>query len=99
MENSEILQQKMSNIDRGAYWCRILGTAFFVYGIVVLVLAGVSLLPLLSPRADNWIEVLQSAAKIVWGSVAYFVAAWLCRRASDAFQSIAALIRELGEIV
>jgi len=99
MENTEILQQKMSNIDRGAYWCRILGTVFFVYGIVVLCIAGLPLLKLLSSGAHSGIEVVQSVAKIATGSVGYFVAAWLCRRASDAFESIAALIREMGEIV
>ncbi len=99
MENNEILQQKMSNIDRGAYWCRVLGIVFFVYGVVVLVLAGLPLLKLLGSGASGWVEVAQSSAKIAFGAVSYFVAAWLCRRASDAFESIAALIREMNEIV
>lgn len=97
MENSEILQKNMSNIDRGAYWCRILGTIFFVMGIVVLCLAGLPLLKMLG--TGSWVEVLRSAANIALGSVQYFILAWLARRAADAFQSIAALIREMNEIV
>ena len=99
MENTELLQSKMANIDRGAYWCRVLGIVFLVIGIVVLVLAGVSLLQLQRAPGGQLTDALVTAGKIAWGSVTYFILAWLAHRASDAFESIAALIRELGEIV
>lgn len=98
MDNSELLQKKMTRIDRGAFWCRALGIYFMVAGIVVLVLAGISLLQLLS-HAHEPGETFVGALKIAAGALTYFVAAWLSYRASDAFESIAALIREMREIV
>ncbi len=99
MENTEILQKNMSNIDRGAYWCRVLGTTLFVFGIVILCISGLPLLKLLGPGDATLTEVVPGCAKIAGGSVSYFIMAWLARRAGDAFESIAALIREMNEIV
>ncbi len=98
MENTEILQKNLSNIDRGAYWCRVLGTTLFVFGIVILCISGLPLLKLLGGTAQ-WTDVLTSCAKIAGGSISYFIMAWLARRAGEAFESIAALIREMNEIV
>ncbi len=99
MENTEILQQKLSSIDRGAQWCRILGIVLLVFGILALVAAGVTFGTNVGLRGATVSEGLGLSFSIVGESITQFIMAWLAYRASDAFASIAALIREMGEIV
>lgn len=98
MENTETLQGKLGNLEQGARWFQVLSVFLLVVGIVAVVGGGLKLLWLLRPERE-WVDVLMQASSTAFNGVIYFMLAWIARRAGDAFTSIAALIRELGEIV
>jgi drug/metabolite transporter (DMT)-like permease len=95
---AESLQGRLGNLEQGARWFQVLGVVLVVLGIVGVVGGGLKLLLLLQP-GSQWAEVLVGAASTASDGVIYLVLGWFARRAGDAFTSIVAVIRELGEIV
>ena len=98
MEDNELLESRLGNISQGALGFRALGVFFLVIGIVVIVLSGVQLLPVFRTEM-SWMEGLKDVLGQVLQGVSYLALSWLSRRASDAFDSVGALIREMREIV
>ena len=94
----DALQAKLTNIEQAARWFQVLGIVLLVIGCVGLGGGALNLLRLL-PEDANWVDVLNRVWSAVFGSLHYFLLAWVARRAADAFHAIAALIREMGEIV
>lgn len=93
MDNSELLQVKLASVGRGAKAFAVLQVVFIVIGVLLGVAAGLKLL-----SAGSW-QTWNDAAQAVSSSAGYLLIAWLCGRAADAFEAIAALIREMAEIV
>ena len=94
----DALQAKLGNIQQAARWFQVLGIVLLVIGCVGLFGGTIKLLNLLPENAD-WGDVLSGVWSTVFDSLHYFLFAWIARRAADAFHAIAALIREMGEIV
>jgi hypothetical protein len=98
MDNAEVLHTKLGDIERGARWFHVLAVVLVVFGCIGVGGGALKLLRLL--RDDSvWTAVLSGAWTTAFGALPYFLLAWLARRAADAFTTIAALIREIGEIV
>jgi hypothetical protein len=95
-ETAPNLEQNLSNLQRGARGFRVLSLVLTVIGVLLLGAGGLKLLRLL--REIEW-SVLADALQTASGCLIYFLLAWLARRAADAFVSISALIKEIGEIV
>lgn len=90
------LEGNLSNLQDGSKAFRILAVVLTVLGFLVLGAGGLKLLRLL--RGIE-MAVIADAVQTASGGLIYFLLAWFARRASDAFDSVAALIGELGEIV
>lgn len=99
MENTQLLESKLADINQGAHWFRVIGTVLKVFGILMIVLGGIKLLPLLKPETAEVWPILAGATSTASAAIGYWIMSWLATRAGDAFEAIAALIRELGEIV
>ncbi len=99
MENSQLLETKLNDISQGANGFRVISIVLMVFGILMIVVGGLKLLPLLGPRAGEYGPVLGDAAGTASSAIGYWIMSWLARRAGDAFEAIAALIREMQEIV
>ena len=97
MSTEQTLQGKLQNIERGARGFRVLSIVCVVLGCVALLPAALELRHLLEGVAMT--EVLSNLVQRTLGAVQLFVFAWLSSRVSDAFESIAGLIAEIGEIV
>jgi hypothetical protein len=98
MNDDRLLRDKLGSIEQGARWFHVLAVVLLVIGCVALGGGALQLLGLLGARSD-WTRILSHVWSAAFGALHYFILAWLARRAADAFTSIAALIRELGEIV
>jgi hypothetical protein len=99
MENTQLLEAKLDNLNKGAHWFKVIGIVLTVFGGLMILAGGLKLLPLLGPRAGEVGPVLADALSTASAAVGYWIMAWLAWRAGDAFEAISALIRELGEIV
>ena len=97
MHDSQFLQAKLGVIEQGSRWFEVIGVVLLVVGFLVLGAGGLKLLRLLGDF--NWSYLASDLFAAIVGSVNFFALAWVARRAADAFAAIAALIRELGEIV
>jgi cation transporter-like permease len=95
-DRSPRLEGNLTNLQDGASAFRVLAIVLTVIGAVLLGAGALKLLPLL--RDMSW-TVVASALETAGSSIIYFLLAYLARRASVAFDAIAALIGELGEIV
>lgn len=97
MNTEQTLQGKLKNVEQGAQGFRVLSVVCLVLAAVALIPAVLELRHLLDGVAVT--EVLANVVQRTMGAVQLVVFAWLARRASDAFQAIAGLIAEIGEIV
>ena len=93
VDNSRVLQTKLASVSRGAKGFVVIQIVFIVIGIVLGVSGGVRLL-----NSNGW-EDWSHAAEAASSAAGYLFIAWLAGRAADAFDAIAALIREMAEIV
>lgn len=95
-DHSSRLEGNLTNLQDGSKAFRVLAVVLTVLGFLVLGAGGLKLLRLLR-GVDG--SVIADAVQTASGGLIYFLLAWFARRASDAFDAIAALIGELGEIV
>ena len=95
-DRSSRLEGNLTNLQDGSKAFRVLAVVLTVIGFVLLGAGGLKLLRLL--RSMDW-SVAADALQTASGCLIYFLLAWFARRASDAFDAIAALVAELGEIV
>lgn len=99
MENTELLNSKLELIDRGSHWFRVVGIFLVVWGILSLVATGLRLLPLLGGRELDLVELAKDTFSGAGTGVMYLALSYMSFRAQDAFQAIAALIRENEGII
>jgi len=95
-DRSSRLEGNLTHLQDGASAFRVLAIVLTVIGAVLVGAGGLKLLPLL--RDVSW-NVVAGALQTAASAIIYFLLAYLARRASVAFDAIAALIGELGEIV
>jgi hypothetical protein len=95
-QRSSSLEGNLSNLQDGSRAFRVLAVVLTVIGFVVLGAGGLKLLRLLRGIEG---AVIADAVQTASGCLIYFLLAWFARRTSEAFDAIAALIGEMGEIV
>lgn len=93
MDESKLLNDKLGSVVRGGQAFVVLQVVFIVLGVLLAVASGLKVL-----SAQDW-DGWRAAAETASSSAGYLVIAWLARRAADAFEAVAALIREMAEIV
>lgn len=96
MDNTAQMEANLDNIKRGAIGFRVVGTVAVVLGLILVAVAVLRLVPLMDAGAGT---MMASLLENMGGVLNYFLVGWLAHRASDAFEAVAALIREMGEIV
>ncbi len=94
---SDSLDARLTEIHEGSRWFQIVGVVLLVLGTLALGGSALKLMRLLGPSPFG--EVFGDVAPTVAGGIAYLVLSSLAFRAAGAFTTIAALIREIGEIV
>ena len=97
MQDSQFLHAKLGTIEQGSRWFEVIGVVLLVVGFLVLGAGGLKLLRLLGDF--SWSGLATDLFNAVVASANFFALAWGARRAAAAFAAIAALIREIGEIV
>ena len=98
METTEIMERNLGSIERGAVAFKVLGVVFIALGCLKILAAGASLTIMLGPDG-TWAEAGSAFVDRASGTLTYFLWAWLAGRAHDAFEAVAALVREMREIV
>ena len=93
MEDTDLLKVKLSSVVRGGAAFAVLQVVFLVFGVLLGVGSGLKLL-----SANDW-QAWGAAAETASSAASYLLIAWLAGRAADAFAAVAALIREMAEIV
>ncbi len=93
MNDSDLLRTKLGSVTRGGKAFVVVQVVMLVLGILLGLASGAKLL-----TANGW-ETWRAAAETASSAAGYLVMAWLAGRAADAFEAVAALIREMAEIV
>lgn len=92
MERSELLKSKLSNIKKGAKYFGIIGRLSILWGLLFIIIGVASLY-------SDFASSLGSFAKTTIQGVWPLITGYLFLLGRDAFESIAVLIEEIGEIV
>jgi hypothetical protein len=95
-DSASLLEENLGNLRDGAKAFKVLAIVLTVIGCILVGAGGLKLLRLL--KGVDW-AIVSDALQTASGCLIYFLFAWLAHRASEAFESIVALINELGEIV
>lgn len=96
INNSDLLDKKLNSIKRGSYWFGIVGRLSILFGILSFVSA--LFLFFLTTNFQGTVVNYADAYDAMISS-SYVIFGWLFLLGRDAFESIEALIREMGEIV
>ena len=98
-DNNGVSDSKLNSISKGAVGFRVLRTYLLVAGIIMLIVALIRLLPLFFEGGLPVTEVLKNSGTTIVSAITYLFLSWLSGRASEAFESVVSLIREMREIV
>lgn len=97
LKASDVLNQKLNAIHRGAYWFGIIGRLSIFVGVLSLLTSIFFLVT--GAGADPQSSMYEHMISSLTGSLTPLISGWLFLLGRDAFEAIEALITEMNEIV
>ncbi len=98
MQNNEYLQSKLSDVEHGAVAFKVLAWVFALLGVVLGGVAAITISALLGSDLALTDVAVKSLGPVL-NCVSCFMLFWFLQRTGLIFFSVAALIREMREVV